>query len=187
MGNLIKFSKHWAGIVLDPGRCKYVNKAWFLPSWSTMRSFYLLSCLFKIFIWGRTHTHTHKYSTHILNIICSYNSYPGHCLTLPAPTKHLHALLSVSSPKVSASLTSSLVDRFLPILVCHKNEFLVAQMVKNPPAMWETWVWSLVWDDPLEGDMATHSSIPAWRIPMDRGAWWATVRGAAKSQTRLSN
>ena len=45
---------------------------------------------------------------------------------------------------------------------------LVAQMVKNPPAMWETWVQSLGWEDPLEEGMATHSSILAWRIPMDR-------------------
>ena len=37
--------------------------------------------------------------------------------------------------------------------------------------MWETWVWSLGWEDPLEEGMATHSNIPAWRIPMDRGAW----------------
>ena len=43
--------------------------------------------------------------------------------------------------------------------------FLVAQMVKNPPAMWETWVRSLDWKDPLEKGMATHSSILAWRIP----------------------
>ena len=42
---------------------------------------------------------------------------------------------------------------------------LVVQMVKNPPAMWETWVQSLGWEDPLEEDVATHSSILAWRIP----------------------
>ena len=48
---------------------------------------------------------------------------------------------------------------------------LVAQTVKNLPAMWKTWVQSLGWEDPLEEDMATHSSIPAWRISMDRGAW----------------
>ena len=41
--------------------------------------------------------------------------------------------------------------------------------------MWETWVSSLGWEDPLEEVMATHSSILAWRIPMDRGAWQATV------------
>ena len=42
---------------------------------------------------------------------------------------------------------------------------LVAQLVKNPPAMWETGVQSLGWEDPLEKGMATHSSILAWRIP----------------------
>ena len=60
-------------------------------------------------------------------------------------------------------------------------------MVKNPPAMQETWVRSLGWEDPLEEEMATHSSILAWRIPMDRGAWGATIHGVAKSQTRLSD
>ena len=42
-------------------------------------------------------------------------------------------------------------------------------------------------EDPLEAGMATHSSILAWRIPMNRGAWWAIVHGVAKSRTRLSN
>ena len=42
---------------------------------------------------------------------------------------------------------------------------LMAQLVQNPPAMWETWVCSLSWDDPLEKGKATHSSILAWRIP----------------------
>ena len=42
---------------------------------------------------------------------------------------------------------------------------LVAQLVKNPPAVWETWVPSLGWEDPLETEKATHSSILAWRIP----------------------
>ena len=42
---------------------------------------------------------------------------------------------------------------------------LVAQLAKNPPAMWETWVQSLVWEDPLEEGMAVHPSILAWRIP----------------------
>ena len=51
---------------------------------------------------------------------------------------------------------------------------LMAQMVKNPLAMLETWVQSLDWEDPLEEGMATHSSIFAWRIPMDRGAWQVT-------------
>ena len=41
---------------------------------------------------------------------------------------------------------------------------LVAQTIKNPPAMWETWVQSLGWEDPLEKGMVTHSSILAWEI-----------------------
>ena len=60
-------------------------------------------------------------------------------------------------------------------------------MVKNQPAMQKTWIRSLGWEDPLEEGMATHSSILAWRIPMDRGAWWATVDGVTKSQTQLSD
>ena len=57
---------------------------------------------------------------------------------------------------------------------------LVAQLVKNLPAMQETWVWPLGWEDPLEEGKATHSSILAWRIP------W-TVYGLAKSQTQLKD
>ena len=60
-------------------------------------------------------------------------------------------------------------------------------MAKNLPAMLETQVPSLGWEDPLVKGMVTYSSILAWRIPMDRGAWWATVHGIAKSQTQLSN
>ena len=73
-------------------------------------------------------------------------------------------------------------------------------MVKNQPAMQETHVRSLGLEDPLEKEMATHSSILAWRIPwtedpgeshgqrnlenpMDRGAWRATVHGITKSKT----
>ena len=60
---------------------------------------------------------------------------------------------------------------------------LVAQTVKNPPAMRETWVQSMGWEDPMEEGMTTHSSFLAWRIPMDRGAWWATVDEVAESDT----
>ena len=55
------------------------------------------------------------------------------------------------------------------------------QMVKNPPAVRETWVRSLGWEDPLEEGMATHSIILAWRIPMGREAWQATVHGVTES------
>ena len=46
-----------------------------------------------------------------------------------------------------------------------KDTILVAQMVKNLPAMQDTWIRSLGWEDPLEKEMATHSSILDWRIP----------------------
>ena len=56
-------------------------------------------------------------------------------------------------------------------------------MVKDPPAMRQAWVPSLGWEDPLEEGLATHSSILAWRIPTDRGAWWATSPGVTESDT----
>ena len=59
----------------------------------------------------------------------------------------------------------------------------MAQMVKNILAMQETQVRSLSQEDPLEKEVATHSSILAWRIPWTRGAWWATVHGIGKRRT----
>ena len=59
----------------------------------------------------------------------------------------------------------------------------IAQLVKNPRAMQETPVRFLGREDPLEESMATDSSILAWRIPLDKGAWLATVHGVTKSQT----
>ena len=59
--------------------------------------------------------------------------------------------------------------------------------VKNLSVMQETRFWSLGREDTLEKEMATHPSILAWRIPMVRGAWWITVHGVAKSQTRLNS
>ena len=60
-------------------------------------------------------------------------------------------------------------------------------MVKNLLAMQETQVQSLGQEDPLEKGMATHSSVLAWRIPMDGGAWQAAVHGVTKSRTWLSD
>ena len=64
---------------------------------------------------------------------------------------------------------------------------LVAQLVKNLLTMWKTWVQSLGWEDPLEVGMATHSSVLAWRIPMDKGAWRAAVHRVTKSRTQVSD
>ena len=57
---------------------------------------------------------------------------------------------------------------------------LVAQLIKNPPATWETWVQFLDWEDPLESGKATHSTILAWRIPQ-------TLDGIPQSRTGLSD
>ena len=72
-------------------------------------------------------------------------------------------------------------------LAMYLGASLVDQMVKNLPAMRETWVWSLDWEDLLEQGMATHTSVLAWRIPKDRGAWQATIHGVARNQTQLNN
>ena len=76
---------------------------------------------------------------------------------------------------------------FFSVVAYELRASLVAQMVKSLSAVWEIQIQSLGWDDPLEEGMATHSSILAWRIPMDRGAWWATADGVTKSWTSLSN
>ena len=61
-------------------------------------------------------------------------------------------------------------------------------MVKNLPAMWETWVQSLGWEDPLEEGMATHSSVLAWRIPWtEKPGGLYVVHGVAKSWTALGD
>ena len=67
-------------------------------------------------------------------------------------------------------------------MIVPERSSLVAQMIKNLPAMQETQVQSMGQDDPLENGMATHSSI-AWRIPWTEEPGWATVPGVAKNQT----
>ena len=115
----------------------------------------------------------------------------GFCVGLLTSCNFLHMLLcsqfvcGLTEGKAREEIWSP--DNYLFLisisLICGKNQqirwgaSLVAQTVKNLPAMQETWVWSLGWKDPLEKRMATHSSIFAWRIPMDGGAWWAIVRG----------
>ena len=74
---------------------------------------------------------------------------------------------------------------------CRHNEFLkivllmraslIAQSVKNLPAVQETWVQSLGREDPLEKEMATHSSILAWKVPRTEEPWWAAIHGVAES------
>ena len=61
----------------------------------------------------------------------------------------------------------------------------MAQIVKNLPAMQETWVQSLGWEDPLEKEMAIHSSISCLENPMDRGSWQAIAHGVTNNLIRL--
>ena len=63
----------------------------------------------------------------------------------------------------------------------HSQASLVAQMVKNLPVVQETWVRFLSWEDPLEKEMATHSSIPAWKIP------WTEELGGLQSMQRVGH
>ena len=60
---------------------------------------------------------------------------------------------------------------------------LMAQTVKNPPAMWETWVRSLGWEDPLEKEMAIHTSFLAWEFPWAEEPGGLESMGSQKSQT----
>ena len=77
--------------------------------------------------------------------------------------KHLVCLLAISM-SFWESIYLDLLLNFNWIVHCLIWASLVAQSVKNLPAMQETWVQSLVWEDPLKKEMATHSSILAWRI-----------------------
>ena len=72
----------------------------------------------------------------------------------------------LSSPSAPAPNPSSIrVFSNESTLRMAQRSLMAQPAIKNPPAMWETWVWSLGWEDPLEKQMATHSSILAWRIP----------------------
>ena len=84
------------------------------------------------------------------------------------------------SRKVYEHYLKSLELLFFGTYTTHLG-FLGGSAVNSLPATQEMWVLSLGWHDPLEEGMATHSSILAWRISMDRGAWRATVYRVAKS------
>ena len=73
------------------------------------------------------------------------------------------------------------------MLTCKDQAFLVAQIVKNLPAMQKTWVRSLGKEDSPGGGHGNPLQYSSLENPMDRGAWWATVHGVAKSRTRLSS
>ena len=107
------------------------------------------------------------------------NGNPLHCSCLENPRDGGAGWAAVNG--VAQSRTR------LKRLSSNNRASLVAQSVKNPFAMQETCIRSLSWEGPLEEGIATHSSILVWGIPMDRGAWWATVHGVAKSRTQLTS
>ena len=111
----------------------------------------------------------------------------GMCRSLPLWRHESTPSLTVPARLSCFSKVHYYTDSCLGTASCSFRASLVAQTVKNSSAMWETWVRSLGGQDPLEGGVAPHSSILAWRIPMERGAWWTTALGVAKSQTQLSN
>ena len=84
--------------------------------------------------------------------------------------------LEIKSAKNCSSVDWKAEERF-----SEPNDMSVTSLV----AQWvqETWAQFLGWEDSLEEGMATYSSIPVWRISMDRGAWRAAVHGVTKSQT----
>ena len=86
----------------------------------------------------------------------------------------------------SSNTYSAVLGRFKQIWrggLQYSWAYLVAQLVKNPLAMWETWVRSLGWEDPLEKRRATHSSILAWRIPWTKDRTWLSDFHFSLSQT----
>ena len=94
--------------------------------------------------------------------------------------------LKIPFPNTCQKAGFAIITNNIYCLLCDRAS-LVAQLVKNRPVMQETLVLSLGQEDSMKKEMATYSSILAWRIPMDRGVWWATVHGVAKSRTQLSN
>ena len=112
--------------------------------------------------------------------------FPGNILTFCEKLKFSEKwIVFLKMGCLSHSVINGIAQNFLHCLFIFLPAYgawvsLVAQTVQNLPTMRETWVWSLDWEDLLEEGMATHSSILAWRVPIDRGAWWATVHGGHK-------
>ena len=99
---------------------------------------------------------------------------------MPEISKWCNSLNWLTRERSTQCINTSILER---VYLFSWFSSLIAQMVKNPPAMQETWVRVLSWEDLLEEGMDRHSSILAWRISMDTGAWWATGHGVANSWT----
>ena len=130
-----------------------------MPLWDTRKS-----------LWGTFTTILY----HILYLKSQFSSYPSSTnpFSLNKEVRDLKKVFQLSHPKSESSGWDKRVDKptgdslfFLSADLVNIWASPVAQTVKNLPAMQETWVWSLGWEDPLEKGIAPHSSIFAWRIP----------------------
>ena len=132
--------------------------------------------------------HTCSFLIWILSDVCFHHYYwAGNALSYNRTTQQIISSLNLEPWFHLFKVLSLAFCSQHPMIFTLLWVSLLAQTVKNLPAMQETWVWSLGWEDPLEEGMATHSNILAWRIPKVRGAWQAIVHGVAKSRTQLSN
>ena len=116
-----------------------------------------------------------NYSKYGTKMLCSHNEHWVTYLVMLVSTFWIPQLLS-GIPQLTGSQSVVLRSAATAPPGDLIWASLVAQMVEKPPAMQETWVWSLGQDDPLEKEMATHSSILAWRIPQteETGGLWST-------------
>ena len=85
--------------------------------------------------------------------------------------------------KSTVKLATSKIKCLFPAFICLMGDF----WYKGLSAMQETWVWSLGWEDPRRREWQPTPVFLAWKNPMDRGAWWATVYGVTKSWTWLND
>ena len=116
-----------------------------------------------------------SYFTYLLLTYTSYSVYYLWEISSSSPSFNSHLLTILKTVFVIPTFYYT-SDYYFQLLGITYWASLVAQMVTLPPEMWETWVWLLNWEDSLKEGMAIHSSTFAWRIPMSRGAWWATQR-----------
>ena len=131
---------------------------------------FLCVCVWFRFLWGWP---TSLYLIRGM-VICCPTSVSHPCLAYEPKTLEFSVMNKNPRPSqfnsdifVLAFWCGILIRTFTPLeaLSLLLGTSLVAQMVRSLPAMWETWVWSLGWEDPLEKEMATYSSILAWKIP----------------------
>ena len=100
---------------------------------------------------------------------------PGKMVYIPGSSADKESTCNAGDPRSIPGLGSSLGEGIgYPLQYSWAS--LVAQLVKNLPAMWETWVLSLGWEDPLEKGKGTHSTILAWRIPWTKSMGSQRVR-----------